>query len=414
MLTNSKQDRFRKVFLVFLAALIVRLLACFIYHQGGYFWQDTANYVRHWFTHFYDNGILNAYGNNSMEGFTRLDYPPLYYLSMYAFVGRPFVEVYKAGQIQDVFLSFFPVTIDAIFVAFLYAAFGKMSALVWMFYPAALLNVSDMAQSDAAFCFLIVLFFLSYVKDKPFWLTSVIFALLCLTKLQGCYFLPIYLYMMFTSVAKWDKRIQGLICGGCVGLAGWLPFMNVERDVFLPFRVYLGGLQKSNMYCYNAANFWYPLGGETYGIGGSVISALLVVLCFAVFFYIARATKDVVFASFVYFFSLFMITLQQHDRYEMYSFTILLLACLFHSKYVNDKMMLLSMAASSLSAHVGWLSFRLRFWLPGVMDPDIAEAVLATVGIILNILLIVETARHFLKTQRSGSKPTETKNQIET
>ena len=388
--SNTKISQ--KILLIFFFALCIRIFLTLLAHSGQYIWGDTVNYVRHWFKEFYDNGVINAYA--IAENKTPLDYPPLYYISNYLNT-----QVYSG-----ILLAIFPILIDLVFIFFLAKKVDWKAALIWSAFPAVLVNVCDMAQSDGLFCALIILLLYSYNKNKPPIAISIIYAFMCLTKLQGIYFLPVYLYMLINTKRERNEKLTGLFAGVAVGLLGWAPFMLTNKDIFLPFKIYLGGVSKTNQICYNASNPYYFLPDKYFDGFMVIVSYILIALCTCAFLAVLKSTNnDVNIASFVYMFFIFFFTFQQHDRYEIYSFAILLFAFFTGSKYVSKNMLFFSFIATSMSALGGWANYRLTWWNTTTgLNPETVEFIIITIGFTFNILLFISTGMHFSKFDYDG------------
>lgn len=315
---------------------------------------DINYYIKPWFEHMRLNGVFSMYDHNIPNAISDVDYPPLYlllsYVSYWLFshFGVNSISVFSTIQIVTTFA----------FALLALRKSVKLSLFITLL-PAFYINSFIFSQCDVVLTIgmAAMLIFFERGKIKS---ASIAFAAICLTKLQGCYLLPVYLLLLFNSNHEFKKKIEAICTGGLLGIACWLPFIIHSKDVSLPIRIYLGGAGKYNyLYDNDAPNLYYLI-CKPFGISVDVNPALYRVLfivtlitCIAVLLYYYQNTKDMYSSMFLYLFLIFTITVGQRGRYELYVIAPFIAAMYLEKALTrNSRMVLLLIGIATSIYHI--------------------------------------------------------------
>lgn len=333
------------------------LLACTI---AAMFWGtlDIIDFNYSWGWRIAHN-IFSIYDNSlSVVTGPDVDYPPVFPMLL-GIVGKicMFLNIDMSSvvglkrAIVFLLLKFFQIISVEIFAIFIYKKVKGISALIInfliLFNPAFIFNISFWGQADI---FIVELIFLSffYLFKNNYLVATIWFAVGCLTKLQFLYFLPVFFLIILIRTGV-IKSLVNVVEFGIVMLAGWLPFIIHNRDLFLPLKIYFGGFAKylsiqmnafsfSNLFVFLSGNEKKQMtnsaiGSLTYSQLNYVILGVIVLL--AIYFIIKNKTNDMrlLLITLIYSLSLFMFTFSQHERYEIPALGILLVIIVFADYY---------------------------------------------------------------------------------
>lgn len=296
---------------------IVRIVIGYLYYN----YDDLYIFNFRWVNMLNENGLFNIYSIKTEQ--YDVDYPPLFIILLYI-IKKPAIYFNSAGL-----GGFFQLTMkslslicDLIITIIVYKKYSPKAALLWAINIAVIINTAMWGQTDIILGLFMILMFIA-MKEEKTKLAGIYFALCCLTKLQGCYLLPVYL--LYLVVAKNDikEKVLSFIYGLSTGILMWLPFMIADKDILLPFKIYLGGFVKYNQFNLGAANFWYFLVRQDYSGIFNYIGPLILMICILLFIISYRKTKDILLSSTFYFFTIFMFTFSQRERYCIYTMIII-------------------------------------------------------------------------------------------
>ena len=296
---------------------IIRIIIGYLYYN----YDDLYIFNFRWVNMMKQNGLFDIYSIKTDQYY--VDYPPLFIILLYI-IKAPAIYFYKAGL--D---GFFQLTMkslalicDFIITIIIYKKYSPKVALLWAINIAVIINTAMWGQTDIILGLFMILMFIA-MKEEKIKLVGIYFALCCLTKLQGCYLLPVYLLYLVVVKKEIKEKILSFIYGLFTGILIWLPFMIADKDILLPFKIYLGGFIKYNQFNLGAANFWYFLVRQDYSKIFNYIGPLILIICISIFIISYRKTKDILLSSTFYFFTIFMFTFSQRERYCIYTMVIL-------------------------------------------------------------------------------------------
>ena len=302
------------------------------------------------------DGFFNAYDGH----IPNMDYPPLYLYPL-KLIGMllaiPGVGDYLPYEMLLIKLT--PILCDLMTVAVLYFAcrrrsvvFGLILASVWAINPASIFNCAVWGQTDTMMIFLIALCLWALDEDRPI-LGAVLFAVAGLTKLQCLYFGPIVLFY-FLRRKDWTMLLKAVGAGLATVAVVFVPFMIGAKSWTLIFDIYLGGYDLFPVINLNAFNFyglgelnWVTdtlsiFGGSPNGsgqmVGGftfSMLSTILLLLslAFVCFLMLKGKRFSVWMGSLMLMQCLFMLTIRQHERYQIVVLILCLMAFLKERDY---------------------------------------------------------------------------------
>ena len=320
---------------IIITAVLLRILSAVFIPQALSL--DNYQFIKPWMDGMSLNGVLNMYTTVTYAP-RPVDYPPLYYTVMYYTVGWISARI-EALDIASFVLRLFPLTMDIVAIFVIYRLFGERLSLFWASSFLLLYDSIALGQSDSLLMFEFLLLYYAYTRKSGVRM-GVMFAVMCLTKLQGCYFLPVYLYMLYdisvTGKAKIKTAASSLASGAFTGAAVWMPWALHYGDVLYPVKFYLNTFSMHNELSQLAPN----LGTIAYFLTqmrnapewyGAVNKALLL-LFMLIFIALCLRTKRVLFSASVYFFCIFMFTLNQHPRYPIYFLILLMLSSMLEKE----------------------------------------------------------------------------------
>lgn len=313
-LKNPKYKKICIITIIFLVT-IIRLLC--IRHI---FYIDMIHFHLNWLTHIDEYGFLNMYSAGST-----VDYPPLY-VFMLSLLRKPIIFFYDAGYMYlfCLFIKLIPITINLVFVYFLYKKIDRKLAFLWYINPALIINSNMFGQSDEILSIIVIAMLYLLINNKHFHATLV-FALGCLVKLQMFYYLPI-LIVYLIKLKDPKRALSYFTCGIGFGYLIWLPFCINNKDLLLPFKIYLGGFNKYKSFSMNAMNPYILLNGKEYGdksILGIPLEAINYALIFGCIAFIVihlvknKENKHIFTLVGFYIYFLFYFTFAQHERYTL-------------------------------------------------------------------------------------------------
>lgn len=208
--------------------------------------------------------------------------------------------------------------------------------------PVFILNAVVWGQFDSLLVLLLLMCFW-FAIERNYILAAIFFALGCLTKLQFCYFVVPFAVVLFTLVG-WKKATKGLLSGLLVGGIVWFPFMVAERSLLLPLNIYFGGSSKWPYINMGAFNVWGIVmqfsspdaarHNVALGLNGNQINYLIILLatCFTVVSFVLNREllqsrpRLIALITALYTNTIFMLSTQQHERYQIPILAFLILA----------------------------------------------------------------------------------------
>ena len=329
------KDKGKTFFITILFLVLAIGLAITAPWQMSY---DAARFMLPWLDNMKVNGILAMYKPVELAPFP-MDYPPLYYSLMYIFTNN-FLDLSNTQQ-SVVVIRLFAVIINLLFIYFLIKFVDKKMGIAYAFFIPTLIGSAVWAQSDSFFIFLFFLFFYSYYKKNNITLMSIIYALMVCLKLQGLYFLPVYLVLLFGSKNDKTEKVNAFIYGIVVGAIIWLPWLIVEGPGLF-FKIYLGSAAQEAIWGMGG-NFPFVIsffaGIRTMPVVGelktlyTLINIYTLLLCVALFIWLLNRSKDILYTTAFYLFMIFMLTLHQYERYEIYTWGVLFFIVSTNFKY---------------------------------------------------------------------------------
>lgn len=316
-LKNSLNIGYIYIFIMFILymclSIIIPLISIILDYDAYYF-------IIPWMKNMSANGIWSMY-KPAENALYSMDYPPLYYLSMFLTVGKYFANFPANSVIPHILLRMFIGIINVLFLILIYKWFGIKETIFTSLFLPFLLNIFIQTQSDVALIFLIYLMFYFYIEKENLTLTSITYALIACLKLQGLYILPIYLLLLFISEKTLSEKFKSLLIGVSLGFIIWLPFL-IEEGFYLFFKIYLNIREtEPKIINFQAGNI-HVLYSVSNQIGNSLydnLNIIILLISTFVLLKVYKETKDIFFSSFFYLFLLFMISYYQHGRYTLYS-----------------------------------------------------------------------------------------------
>lgn len=314
-MNSFKLHYFKKICIISIIVLatIVRFLS--IRHI---YYVDIIEFHLQWITHVDEYGLLNLYSQGST-----VDYPPVFVVLL-SLIRKPILYFYNADYIYlfCLFIKLVPILTNLVFISYLYKKGYHKLALLWYINPAIIINCEMMGQTDTILSIIVIAMLYLLINHKTLQATLV-FALGCLVKLQMFYYLPI-LIVYLVKLKNVKKAIGYFTCGIGFGYLVWLPFCINNKDLLLPFKIYLGGFGKYKLFSMNAVNLYVMLNGKSYenkkiiGIPLEIINYIIIFACIA-FIVICliklKDNKNIFNLVGFYIFFLFYFTFAQHERY---------------------------------------------------------------------------------------------------
>lgn len=288
-----------------------------------------------------------------------INYPPIYptYLYLIRNLFKPFGEInietlasLAYEPVVQFLMKSFSIIGFIIAQVVLYKFVSVKSAVLWSInYPFWLMSFI-WGQRDALFCFLIVMLLYTMEEHKVY-APSLIFALMCLLKPQGVYFIFILGVYLVTEPFKLKDKFLSLASGACLGIISFLPFMIYQKDILLPFKLYLGVSKTGGMkFGCQAPNLYWLFNHVQIPEKLASFSVVLLVIAMITSVLHYRKTKDISYTCFFYLFSILMYNVGQHERYILYSYSILFYICFIKKKEVSENLSLAFKLSSGLYA----------------------------------------------------------------
>lgn len=361
----------------------------------------TFNYV--WATTPIDN-IFHLYSIPS------LDYPPL--VPVLFRLITPVLQYFSASASTFLLMKLFPIAFNLILGIAVYVIVDKkqplsdmdkaLAVVVATFSPTLLFNAAIWGQFDGLLVLLLFLCFYSVSTKRIYW-ASAFYAIGCLTKLQFCYFIFPFaaIVILFYPLRK---IVIATLEGLAIGLLGWLPFMVVSGPS-LPLRIYLGGSGKYPFLNLSAFNTWgifvrfgvnlqevdFPFGLDAGKINIAIIliCALITAILIA---YIKRTVgcldvRILTLLVCLFYNTVFIISTQQHERYQIPVIAFLLIAVCVGNK-LPDRLYLLAFTALTflnevMAYHAGLISEVSQFWFNTLFK------ILSFLDVVLSVIFTV-------------------------
>ena len=370
--------------------ILIFIISSALYFLFGYFYisgYDIRVYNIPWILEFKNINLLHLYDKTFLNELS-FNYPPILGI-IYYIIHKPVIWAYEHNLINLIYLIIkLPfILIHFIILFCLYKMKHEKTLIFWMINPIWIMITGLWGQFDELFCFMIYLLIdmMYHKKYKHIWS---LFAVMCLFKHQGAYFVfPLLLYM-FTLKLDIYNKIKGFVIGLCIGIMGWLPFIILYKDILYPIK-FMMHMLKVNQIISMAVNPWFCMqilfrSSDNIILRYGFIFVILIILSL-VFIYIK--TKDIVTSTYMYMLFLFMFSLGQRERYILYSIIILyyLIYDLNQTQYIK------LYKAFNISAIISLSYFLINTLLP----EDIAYAsiyLILPIYFVLAIWLLIQTA----------------------
>ncbi len=319
-------------------ALLLRLFIAMAYQNSF----DTEWYIT--WARGLQNGFFNAYDGHVGTSHYPLDYPPVY-LYCLKLVGmaleNPAVADYWPFRMLAI--KFFPVLFDMLTIVVVYLIgkkrsemAGLLAAAMWAMNPSIIFNCAAWGQTDSMMLFFLALVFWAFEDERPV-LGAVLFAVSIATKMQCLYFAPVILFW-FLRKRAWKELGKALAAGAGALLIIYLPFMIGSRNPLLIFEIYIGGVESYPYINANACNLWglwdnnlvfdqksifggtmnadgMMVGGFTYSMLGVLLTVGSIALVGFLMLFARRTNLWLDCLLLIQ--CLFMLTMRQHERYQI-------------------------------------------------------------------------------------------------
>lgn len=161
------------------------------------------------------------------------------------------------------------------------------------------------------------------------------------TKLQAVYFVPIFVVYAIRYF-KNNQWLQGLLTGCIVFTTVWAPFAFVNRNLLLPFQIYLKGSSSYPVLNAGAFNFWGAIDPRKLERVTSIHKDIFGMLLFSWLNYLILLSiliialvlillnkQNLFIGGLIYTLAIFTFSMSQHERYEMTVLPFVLLALLY-------------------------------------------------------------------------------------
>lgn len=408
--------------IVFIAAmgLVLRLLIGAVYLN--YF--DLAPYNIPWALGARDQVFLmyTTLGN--------LDYPPLFpFLLSFLGDGIAYAKEQGIWQLEMLLVKLIPIFFDVLLIVFFYLIgsrknswVGLAMGAVWALNPSAIVNSAFWGQTDSLLLLWVGLMFAA-LHFKRTTAACVCFALGCLSKLQMVYFTPILLCELFFYYPL-KKSLRSLSAGLITGVAGWAPFMIGSSDIFLPFRIYLGGFGKYDYVNVNADNFYglFSLnwvsnqteiaGGFTFShLNAIIFAGIILLLLFGYGFFKAKGIKiPPVLVGLFFYNSIFMFTTKMHERYQLPVVVLALLAAFFY----REKIYLFFFFGVVTTTFMNQVTLLLQANFGGVFHDlrQFTQPLTSTLNVVIYLFTVLKCLEYFYKLRQSHLSAVVVSNQL--
>ena len=356
MQENTKIAFSQREIKVFIAVIILFSALFRLTAAVGYYSTFDTFWYKGWALDI-SNGLFDIYKRAEKIS---LDYPPLYLFCLaltgmgFNFFGAecdPFTQMFL--------LKFWPVFFDCVMIYVLWRICSKFSpkagiaaALFWALNPSVIFNTSFWGQTDQLMCLLLVVSFYLASQKRPV-LACFAFAVAGLTKFQCLYFTPVLLLIVFYE-SGFKNLLKGVGAAALTVAAVFLPFMIGSGNINLFYDVYTGGADTYPYCTLNAFNLygcfrlnWKP---ETTALFGpftfASLSSILTFISFAgtIIAIILAKRKCGFVGGLLIMQCVFMLTVRQHERYQIVVLPFALMAYVIH----NDKRFLHIFSALSV------------------------------------------------------------------
>lgn len=356
------------------------------------------------------NGLFDIYKRAEEIS---LDYPPLYLFPL-SLTGMAFnfFGVNADAFTQMFLMKFWPVFFDCLMIYVLWRVCSRYSykagivaAVLWAINPSVIFNTAFWGQTDQLMCMLLVIAFIKAKEKKPV-LACFIFAVAGLTKFQTLYFTPIFLISVFYE-SGFKNLLKGIATAALTVAVVFLPFMIGSGNINLFYDVYTGGADTYPYCTLNAFNLygclrlnWEPettaiFGGFTY----ETLSKLLTFVSLAgvVALMIKSKRKCGFVGGFMFMQCIFMLTVRQHERYQIAVLPFALMAYIIH----NDKRFMGIFAALSLMtlSNQALLLFDINsetcLW--AAPNYDTVMQIMSIINVVIFIITMIICVKFFLE-----------------
>lgn len=237
--------------LLFIIFGLLYFLAGYLYISG----YDIKTYNILWILAFKNTNLLHLYDRSFLSPYA-FNYPPILGV-IYYIIHKPVIWAYEHNLMYLAYglLKLPFVLAHFIILYYFYDTKNNKVFMFWALNPLWFIVTGLWGQFDELFCFMIYLLIdmMYHKKYKHIWS---LFAVMCLFKHQGAYFIfPILLY---TCILKIDiyKKIKGFMMGLFIGIMGWLPFIWLYKDILYPIRFMLH-MMSENSVISMAINPWF-------------------------------------------------------------------------------------------------------------------------------------------------------------
>ena len=329
--------------------------------------------------HMYDKSFINVWAIN---------YPPIIGFIFYQ-IHESVIWAYEHGFMYLAYglLKLPFVLAHFVILYYFYDTKNIKTFMFWMCNPLWFIVTGLWGQFDELFCFMIYLLIdmMYHKKYKHIWS---LFAIMCLFKHQGAYF--VFPLLLYTFTLKLDiySKIKGFLIGLFIGIMGWLPFIILYKNILYPIKFMLHMMQV-NQIISMAVNPWFCMQILFRSSDNIILRYGFVFIIFIIvsLIFIYIKTKDIVLITYMYMLFLFMFSLGQRERYILYS--IIILYYLIYN--LNQTQYIKLYKAFNISAIIS-LSY---FLINTVLPEDIAYAsiyLILPIYFILAIWLLIQTA----------------------
>ena len=368
--------------LIFLS-FIIYIIACFGFIKV----LDLEQYNMPWVLAFKNTSFLHMY-DKSFTDVWAINYPPIigivfYYIHNYVIWAYEHNLMYLAyGLVKLPF-----VLAHFIILYYFYDTKNNKVFMFWALNPLWFIVTGLWGQFDELFCFIIYLLIdmMYHKKYKHIWS---LFAVMCLFKHQGAYF--VFPVLLYTCILKLDiyQKIKGFLIGLFIGIMGWCPFIWLYKDILYPIRFMLH-MMSENSVISMAINPWFLI--QVIRLYETDVlfkfANLFILLCVVLLLITYIKSKDIVISTYIYMLSIYMFSLGQRERYILYSLIIAYYICYI----IRDTSYLKIYKAFRVSAIIS-----LSFFLINTISPkDVAYYslyIILPLYFLLAVWLLIKTA----------------------
>ena len=370
--------------------ILIFIISSALYFLFGYFYisgYDIRVYNIPWILEFKNINLVHIYDKTFLNELA-FNYPPILGI-IYYIIHKPVIWAYTNNFIN---LTYLIIKLPFILIHFiilfcLYKMKHEKTFIFWMINPIWIMITGLWGQFDELFCFMIYLLIdmMYHKKYKHIWS---LFAIMCLFKHQGAYF--VFPLLLYTCVLKLDiyNKLKGFLIGLSIGIMGWLPFIILYKDILYPIK-FMMHMLKVNQIISMAVNPWFCMQILFRSSDNIILRYGFVFIIFIIvsLIFIYIKTKDIVLSTYMYMLFLFMFSLGQRERYILYS--IIILYYLIYN--LNQTQYIKLYKAFNISAIIS-LSY---FLINTVLPEDVAYAsiyLILPIYFVLAIWLLIQTA----------------------